>query len=74
MAREELDELELIIMDLRMAMDVKEQIEAGEDRGLVDFSDGEKIRVPIPDNVKRQLDDKIMELTEILRKKASLKG
>lgn len=70
MIREELDELQLIISDLGMAMDVKEQIETGEERGLVEFADGESIKVPIPDEVKKQLDDKIKQLSGVLKEKA----
>ena len=70
MTREELDELTIIIQDLRMAMDIKEQIEAGEERGLIDFADGESIKVPIPDEVKVRLDNKIAELTKLIKKRS----
>ena len=70
MTREELDELELIIRDLRMAMDIKEQIEAGEERGLIDFADGTRISVPIPKAVKVQLTSKIAQLSQLLKEKA----
>ena len=63
MLREKLDELTLILQDLRMAMDIREEIEAGEPRGLIDFADGTKISLPIPNAVKVQLDNKIAELT-----------
>ena len=66
MLREELDELTLLIQDLRMVMDVKAEIDAGEERGLVDFADGTSIKVPIPDEVKGQLEDKIAELTKLI--------
>lgn len=69
MKRVEIDELSLIISDLRMAMDVKEQIDAGEERGLIDFADGTSIKVPIPDEVKAQLDSKIAELTQRINKR-----
>jgi len=70
MTREELDELTIIIQDLRMAMDIKEQIEAGEERGLIDFADGESIKVPIPGEVKIRLDNKIAELTKLIKKRS----
>lgn len=69
MTREELDELELIIRDLRMAMEIKEQIEAGTERGLIDFADGESIKVPIPEEAKQRLDNKISQLTDMLKVK-----
>ncbi len=71
MKREELDELTVIIQDLRMAMDIKEQIEAGEERGLIDFADGESIKVPIPGKVKKQLDNKINQLSVLLKEKVA---
>lgn len=71
MTREELDELDNIIRDLRMAMDIREQIEAGEERGLIDFADGTRISVPIPEAVKGQLDSKITELSSLLKEKAA---
>ena len=71
MKREELDELDIIIQDLRMAMDIKKQIDAGEERGLIDFAEGESIKVPVPDDIKKQLDDKIKELSKLLKEKAS---
>lgn len=71
MKREELDELDIIIRDLRMAMDIKEQIDAGEERGLIDFADGTKISVPIPEEVKGQLDSKIIKLSDLFKEKAA---
>ena len=72
--REEIDELDVIIRDLRMAMDIKEQVDAGEERGLINFADGERIRVPIPEEAKSQLANKITELSGLLKEKvASLK-
>lgn len=68
--REELDELDVIISDLRMAMDIKEQIAAGTMRGLIDFADGEKIGVPIPEEAKVQLNNKIAQLSSLLKEKA----
>ena len=67
MLREKLDGLTLIIQDLRMAMDIKAEIDAGEPRGLIDFADGTKISVPIPDGVKAQLDSKIISLEALLK-------
>ena len=72
MTREELDELTIIIQDLRMAMDIKEEIENGVARGLIDFADGTKISVPIPKAVKGQLDSKITELSNLLKEKAAM--
>ena len=69
MIREELDALDILIRDLRMAMDVKEEIDNGVERGLVSFADGTKISVPIPDEVKTRLDTKIAELSGILKEK-----
>ena len=66
MLREKLDELTLILQDLRMAMDIRDEIEAGEERGLIDFADGTKISVPIPDGIKAQLDSKIISLEALL--------
>lgn len=71
MTREQLDELQLIIQDLIMAMDIKGRIAAGEERGLIDFADGTKISVPIPEGITGQLDDKITELEGILKAKAA---
>jgi len=71
MKREKLDELDILIRDLRMAMDIKEQIEQGMNRGLIDFADGEKIDVPIPEEAKKQLGDKIISLTSLLKEKIS---
>ncbi|MBA7626769.1 hypothetical protein ES703_34225 [subsurface metagenome] len=72
MKREELDELDVIIRDLRMAMDIQEQIDAGTTRGLIDFADGEKISVPIPEEAKSQLAEKIAELSSRLKAKATV--
>ena len=69
MTREELDELELIIRDLRLAMDIRDQIEAGEERGLIDFADGESIKVPIPQEVKARISSKIVSLEKLLKQK-----
>ena len=69
MSREELDELEIIIRDLRMATDIKEQIEAGEERGLIDFADGESIKVPIPQEVKARISNKIVGLEKLLKQR-----
>ena len=71
MTREELDELDIIIRDLRMAMDIKEQIDAGEKRGLINFADGEKISVPIPEEAKGRLNQKIDELSNMLKEKVT---
>ncbi|MBA7637527.1 hypothetical protein ES703_45172 [subsurface metagenome] len=71
MKREELDELEMIIRDLRMAMDIKEQVDAGVDKGLIDFADGERISIPIPEEVKGQLDSKITKLSGLLKEKVA---
>ena len=71
MEREKLLELELIISDLRMALETKEQIEAGVERGLIDFADGERLSIPIPDNVRARLDKKIEELSNLLEQKVT---
>jgi len=71
MTREQLDELDIIIRDLRMAMDIKGQIDAGENRGLIDFADGTKISLPIPMAAKNQLNTKIVELEILLKGKLS---
>jgi len=70
MTRVELDELEIIIRDLRMALDIKEQVDAGEERGLIRFADRTNITVPIPEEVKSQLNSKIVELSGLLKEKA----
>ena len=72
MTREEIDELELIIRDLRMAMDIKEQIDAGEERGLIDFADGESIKVPIPQEVKARISGKIVGLEKLLKQRIAV--
>lgn len=69
--REQLDELDIIIRDLRMAMDIKEEVDAGVERGLVNFADGEKISVPIPDAARQQLESKISQLSSMLKEKAT---
>ena len=69
MTREEIDELELIIRDLRLAMDIREQIEAGEERGLIDFADGTRISLPIPNTVKTRINRKITLLSIMLKEK-----
>ena len=69
MTREELDELDIIIRDLRMAMDIRDQIEAGEERGLIDFADGESIKVPIPQEVKAKISSKIVGLEKLLKQR-----
>ena len=69
MTREELDELDIIIRDLRMAMDIKEEIDNGVERGLISFADGTKLSVPIPAAVKDQLDSKITELSGLLKER-----
>ncbi len=72
MTREELDELTIIIQDLRMTMDIREEIENGVDRGLIDFADGTKISVPIPEAIKGQLDSKVTELSNLLKEKTAV--
>ena len=69
--REQLDELTILIQDLRMAMDIKEEIDNGVERGLVSFADGEKISVPIPQEQKDQLTAKITALEVLLKGKAT---
>ena len=69
MTREELDELDIIIRDLRMAMDIKEEIDNGVERGLATFADGTKLSVPIPEEIKAQLDAKIASLSTMLKGK-----
>jgi len=71
MTREQLDELDIITRDLRMAMDIKEEIDNGVERGLVTFADGEKISIPIPQTQKDQLDAKIIQLEALLKEKAT---
>ncbi|GAI89550.1 unnamed protein product, partial [marine sediment metagenome] len=39
-------------------------------RGLIDFADGEKIQVPIPEEAKAQLNNKIAQLSSLLKEKA----
>ncbi len=70
--REKLDELDIVIRDLRMAMDIKQQIDAGEERGLINFADGENIKVPIPAAAKTRLSEKINELSKMLKDKAAI--
>ena len=72
--REQIDELDIIIRDLRMAMDIKEEIEGGADRGLINFADGTKISIPIPTEIKGQLDSKIAKLSSLLKQKATKLG
>ena len=69
MTREEIDELDIIIRDLRLAMDIRDQIEAGEERGLIDFADGESIKVPIPQEVKAKISSKIVGLEKLLKQR-----
>lgn len=71
MTREQLDELDIIIRDLRMAMDIKEEVKSGVERGLVSFADGTRISIPIPEGVKGQLDSKITELSSLLKEKVA---
>lgn len=68
--RGKLDELAIIIGDLRMAVDIKGQMDAGEERGLIDFADGERIGLTIPEDVKDRLNSKINELSVLLKTKA----
>ena len=72
MKREEIDELDIIIRDLRMAMDVRDNIEAGEERGLIDFADGESIKVPIPQEVKARISSKIVGLEKLLKQRIAV--
>ena len=69
MKREQLDELDVIIRDLGLAMDIRDQIEAGEERGLIDFADGESIKVPIPQEVKARISGKIVGLEKLLKQR-----
>lgn len=73
MTREEFDELELILRDLRMAIDIREEIKSGVERGLIDFADGTRISIPIPEVAKKQLNDKIAQLSAMLKEKVSSK-
>ena len=67
--REKVEELNLIISDLRMAMDIEEEVDRGMQRGLANFADGTKISVPIPGAVKGQLNSKIAQLFSLLKEK-----
>ena len=67
--REQLDELDVIIRDLGLAMDIRDQIEAGEERGLIDFADGTRISLPIPNTVKTRINRKITLLSIMLKEK-----
>ena len=69
MTREELDELDIIIRDLRMAMDIKNDIENGTINPIAQFADGEKIVLRVPQSVKDQIDNKIIELTDLINNK-----
>lgn len=69
MTGEELRELEIIIRDLRMAVEIKEQIDKGEERGLVNFADGERISMSVPEEAKTRLDAKIKQLSGMLKGK-----
>ena len=71
MDREELMEIRSLVRDLMMAIDIREQIDSGTERGLVDFADGERITVPIPEDKKNQLNDKIDKLSSKLVDKVS---
>lgn len=71
MKREELDELDIIIRDLRLTMNIKEEVDSGVERGLANFADGTKISVPIPEEVKGQLDNKINQLFNLFKEKAA---
>ena len=70
MNREELDKLELKMQDLRMAMDIKDDIENNTIRPIAQFSDGEKIILPISQDVKDQVDNKIAKLTKLINKRS----
>ena len=70
MTREELDSLILMIQDLRMAMDIKNDIESGTVRPIAQFADGEKVVLPITQAVIDQIDNKIVELSNLLKEKA----
>lgn len=69
--RDQLDELLLILRDLRMAMNMKDEIAQGADRGLARFADGTKISVPIPESVKGELDSKITQLSTLFKEKVA---
>ena len=70
MTREELDSLTLMIQDLRMAMDIRDDIENGTIRPIAQFADGEKVVLPITQAVIDQIDNKIVELSNLLKEKA----
>ena len=69
MTREELDSMDIIIRDLRMAMDIKVDIENGTVRPIAQFADGEKIILLVTQDVIDQLDAKIIELEALLKSK-----
>ena len=72
MTREELDELDIITRDLRMAMDIKADIENNTTRPIAQFADGEKVILLVTQDVKDQIDNKITELSELLKEKAGM--
>ena len=74
MEREKIDEMQLIIMDLRMAIQIKEDIEQGNIRPIATFADGEEIILPISDEVKAQIDHKIEQLEALLKSSIETTG
>ncbi len=63
MAGEKLDSLSLVLRDLRMATDIKEEIVGGVEIELVSFADGTRITIPVPQDNRDDLDTKIDGLT-----------
>lgn len=70
MEREELDDLMIIVSDLRMVQDLDERIEAGEGEvELISFADGERLMTTIPEEKRNRLKAKKGELSSLLKQK-----
>ena len=72
MERAELDDVMILISDIRMADDLDERIEAEEGEvELISFADGERIMTTIPEEKRNRLKAKKEELKVLLKQKVA---
>lgn len=69
-AREKLDELAILLRDIRMASDLEERMAGGEVE-FIGFADGERLMLPVPSETIDRLKSKGQELLALLKQRAT---
>jgi len=71
LSREKLDEIQIIISDLNTALNFKEKMDRDEPFIVLPFSDNSKVSITFDAVKKKQVDDKILALENLLKTKLS---